>query len=87
MSSARIQDHFASLTDPRRRKVVYPNLMLHPHVHCVVSGGGLAPDESRWVAGRDDFFLPVRVLSRVFRGKFLAGLRAAFRQGRLDALA
>ena len=59
------------------------NLMLHPHVHCVVTGGGLSPDESRWVAGRDDFFLPVRVLSRVFRGKFLAGLRAAFRRGRL----
>jgi hypothetical protein len=59
------------------------NLALHPHVHCVVTGGGLSPDESRWVAGRDDFFLPVRVLSRVFRGKFLAGLRAAFKRGRL----
>ncbi len=59
------------------------NLMLHPHVHCVVTGGGLAPDASRWVAGRDDFFLPVRVLSRVFRGKFLSGLRAAFKRGRL----
>jgi hypothetical protein len=59
------------------------NLALHPHAHCVVTGGGLAPDESRWVAGRDDFFLPVRVLSRVFRGKFLAGLRAAFKQGKL----
>ena len=59
------------------------NLALHPHVHCVVTGGGLSPDESRWVAGRDDFFLPVRVLSRVFRGKFLAGLRAAFQRGRL----
>jgi len=59
------------------------NLTLHPHVHCVVTGGGLAPDASRWVAGRDDFFLPVRVLSRVFRGKFLSGLRAAFQRGRL----
>jgi hypothetical protein len=59
------------------------NLTLHPHVHCVVTGGGLSPDGSRWVAGRDDFFLPVRVLSRVFRGKFLAGLRSAFRRGRL----
>jgi hypothetical protein len=58
-------------------------LALHPHVHCVVTGGGLAPDEGRWVAGRADFFLPVRVLSRVFRGKFLGGLRAAFRRGRL----
>jgi hypothetical protein len=59
------------------------SLALHPHVHGVVTGGGLAPDGSRWVAGRDDFFLPVRVLSRVFRGKFLAGLRAAFKRGRL----
>src|SRR4051795_5910974 len=59
------------------------NLALHPHVHRVVTGGGLSPDESRWVAGRDDFFLPVRVLGRVFRGKFLAGLRAAFKRGRL----
>jgi len=58
-------------------------LMLHPHVHCVVTGGGLSPDESRWVAGRDDFFLPVRILSRLFRSKFLAGLRAAFRRGRV----
>jgi hypothetical protein len=59
------------------------NLTLHPHVHCIVTGGELAPDASRWVAGRDDFFLPVRVLSRVFRGKFLSGLRAAFRRGKL----
>jgi hypothetical protein len=59
------------------------NLTLHPHVHCIVTGGGLAPDESHWVAGRDDFFLPVRILSRVFRGKFLSGLRAAFQRGRL----
>jgi hypothetical protein len=59
------------------------SLALHPHVHCVVTGGGLAPDGSHWVAGRDDFLLPVRVLSRVFRGKFLGGLRATFRRGRL----
>jgi hypothetical protein len=59
------------------------DLALHPHVHCVVTGGGLSPAADRWVAGREDFFLPVRVLSRVFRGKFLAGLRAAFRRGRL----
>src|SRR4051812_43931019 len=59
------------------------NLALHPHVHCVVTGGGLSADEGRWIAGRDDFFLPVRVLRRVFRGKFLAGLRAAFKRGRL----
>jgi hypothetical protein len=59
------------------------SLALHPHVHCVVTGGGLAPDGSHWIAGRDDFFLPVRVLSRVFRGKFLDGLRTAFERGRL----
>jgi hypothetical protein len=57
------------------------NLTLHPHVHGVVTGGGLAPDEMRWIAGRDDFFLPVRILSRVFRGKVRAGLRAAFARG------
>lgn len=58
-------------------------LQLHPHVHCVVPGGGLSPDGTRWVSSRPKFFLPVRVLSRVFRGKFLAGLRAAFASGRL----
>jgi len=58
-------------------------LQLHPHVHCVVPGGGLSLDGSRWVGSRPDFFLPVRVLSRVFRGKFLAGLRAAQAAGRL----
>jgi Putative transposase/Transposase zinc-binding domain len=66
------------------------NLHLHPHVHCVVSGGGLscnargAVDASpRWVSCRPGFFLPVRVLSRLFRGKFLAGLRALHTQGKL----
>ena len=47
----------------------------HPHIHCVVPGGGLAPDHSRWIASRSSFLLPVKVLSRVFRGKFRAGLR------------
>jgi putative transposase/transposase-like zinc-binding protein len=59
------------------------NLQLHPHVHCVVPGGGLSPDSSRWIGCSPDFLLPVRVLSRVFRGKFLAGLRRAFAQGQL----
>ncbi|MDB5348947.1 MAG: transposase [Planctomycetota bacterium] len=59
------------------------DLQHHPHVHCVVPGGGLAPDGSRWIACRPGFFLPVRVLSRVFRGKFLARLRAAFDRGEL----
>ena len=58
-------------------------LQFHPHVHCVVPGGGLSEDRTCWVGSRPDFFLPVRVLSRVFRGKFLAGLRAAYAAGRL----
>ena len=58
-------------------------LQYHPHVHCVVPGGGLSEDRTRWIGSRPDFFLPVRVLSRVFRGKFLAGLRAARGEGRL----
>jgi Putative transposase/Transposase zinc-binding domain len=58
-------------------------LRLHPHVHCVVPGGGLAPDGSRWVSCRSGFFLPVRILSRVFRGKFLALLQARYNQGDL----
>jgi Putative transposase/Transposase zinc-binding domain len=60
------------------------NLLDHPHLHCVVPGGGLSPDGSRWIACRkEDFFLPVRVLSAVFRGKFLDGLKRAFHQGKL----
>lgn len=58
------------------------DLRHHPHVHCVVPGGGLRPDGS-WVACRPGFFLPVRVLSAMFRGKFVAALRAAFEQGEL----
>ncbi len=59
------------------------SLQLHPHVHCVVPGGGLAPDGSRWIECKPDFFLPVRVLSRLFRNKFLAFLRDAFEHGKL----
>jgi hypothetical protein len=55
----------------------------HPHVHCVVPEGGIAPDGTRWVRPRYNFFLPVKVLGRVFRGKFLAGLREAFAAGKL----
>jgi hypothetical protein len=58
-------------------------LQFHPHVHCVVPGGGLSPDRTRWVGSRPDYFLPVPVLSRVFGGKFLTGLRAAYVAGRL----
>jgi hypothetical protein len=59
------------------------NLLHHPHVHCVVPAGGLSPDHERWVHARSSFFLPVKVLSRVFRGKFIAGLKRAFRNGEL----
>ena len=58
-------------------------LLHHPHVHCVVPAGGLSPDQTRWVHARPSFFLPVKVLSRVFRGKVVAGLIAAFRAGAL----
>jgi Putative transposase/Transposase zinc-binding domain len=60
------------------------NLHLHPHLHCVVPGGGLSPDGSRWIAcPKSSFFLPVRVLSHRFREKFLRQLRQAFRKGTL----
>ncbi len=58
-------------------------LQSHPHIHCVIPGGGLSPDHSRWIPSRSSFFLPVKVLSRVFRGKFVAGLRRAFRNHQL----
>jgi hypothetical protein len=59
-------------------------LVHHPHVHCVIPGGGLSADGRRWVRCRERFFLPVRVLSRLYRGKLLAALRAAFDGGRLE---
>jgi len=59
------------------------NLQHHPHVHCVVPGGGIAPDGEHWIACRPGFFLPVRVLSRLFRRLFTAQLRHAFDTGAL----
>jgi len=59
------------------------NLLFHPHIHCVVPAGGLAPDRTRWIRGSDRFFLPLKVLQVVFRGKFLEGLKHAFVQRRL----
>lgn len=59
-------------------------LQHHPHVHCVVPAGGLTPEHHRWISSRQTFFLPVKVLSRVFRGKFVAGLKAAFREAKLE---
>jgi hypothetical protein len=58
-------------------------LLHHPHVHCVIPVGGLSLDGTAWVHPRSSFFLPVKVLSRVFRGKFVAGLKHAYRRGRL----
>ncbi len=55
----------------------------HPHVHMIVPGGGLSPDGTRWIACRPGFFLPVRVLSRLFRRLFLEGLMALHRAGQL----
>jgi hypothetical protein len=58
-------------------------LQLHPHVHCVIPAGGLSLDRTRWVRSRPRFFLPIQVLRRVFRGKFVAGLKSAFQQEQL----
>lgn len=69
------------------------NLLHHPHVHCVIPAGGLSADHQRWIHSQHRFFLPVKVLSRVFRGKFLAGLKCfhrnheIFLSGPLTALA
>jgi hypothetical protein len=59
-------------------------LQHHPHVHCVVPAGGLSPDRTRWIHTRPTFFLPVKVLRQVFRGKLVAGLRSAYGDGRLS---
>ena len=56
----------------------------HPHLHMIVPGGGIALDGQRWVSGRPGFFLPVRVLSRLFRRLFLKMLAAAHKAGRLN---
>jgi hypothetical protein len=53
-------------------------------IHCVIAAGGLAPAHSSWISARRSFFLPIGVLSRVFRGKFVAGLRNAFQRGELQ---
>ena len=59
------------------------NLLHHPHLHCVVPGGGLSPDGSRWISCKPGFFLPVGVLSRLFRRLFLEHLQHAFDSGKL----
>ena len=59
------------------------NLLHHPHLHCVIPGGGLSPDGERWIPCRPGFFLPVRVLSRLFRRLFFEDLQRAFDSGKL----
>jgi hypothetical protein len=59
-------------------------LVHHPHLHCVVPGGGLSPDGTQWVSCPRGFFLPVRVLSRLFRRLFLTALETAFDEGALQ---
>src|SRR5213594_2554588 len=58
-------------------------LQLHPHVHCVIPAGGLSFDHTRWIKSHSRFFLSIKVLRRVFRGKFVAGLKQAFQNDRL----
>jgi hypothetical protein len=60
------------------------NLLHHPHLHCVVPGGGLSPDGTGWISCKPRFFLPVRVLSRLFRRLFLERLQSAFDSGKLQ---
>jgi len=60
------------------------NLLHHPHIHCVVPGGGLSPDRTHWISCPPGFFLPVRVLSRLFRRLFLKHLEKAFEAGKLQ---
>jgi len=58
-------------------------LIDHPHLHCLIPGGGLSLDGKRWVSSRKDFFIPFKVLSSLFRGKFLDGLKKAYEAGEL----
>jgi hypothetical protein len=60
------------------------NIMDHPHIHCIVTGGGLSNDESHWVACRRNFFIPVRVMSALFRGKFLDYFKESYNSKKLE---
>ncbi len=60
------------------------NLLFHPHLHCVVPGGGISPDGARWISCRPNFFLPVKVLSQLFRRLFLQYLQESFDAGKLQ---
>jgi hypothetical protein len=58
-------------------------LIDHPHIHCIVPGGGLSPDGARWISCKEEFFIPVKVLSRLFRGKFLHHLKMSYNSDEL----
>lgn len=60
------------------------NLMDHPHLHCIVPAGGLSMDKQRWIPSRKRFFIPVKVISRLYRGKFLAYLKKAYNDNKLE---
>ena len=60
------------------------DLRLHAHLHCIVTGGGLHRDDDRWIPARQNYLFPVKVLSKLFRGKLLASLAAAYRVGKLS---
>ena len=59
------------------------NLLDHPHIHCVVPGGGLSPDGSSWISSKREFLISVKVLAKLFRGKFLDYLKQAFQDHKL----
>lgn len=58
-------------------------LLFHPHIHCIVPGGGISQNKAKWISSKKKFFLPVRVLSKVFRGKFLSAFESAYHQKNL----
>jgi hypothetical protein len=60
------------------------NLLFHPHLHCIVTGGGLSPYGAKWIPGRERYLLPVAVIGKLFRGKFLDALHRAYKSGKLD---
>ena len=59
------------------------NLLDHPHIHCVVTGGGLNKDKTKWISSRDNFFIHVKRLNKLFRGKFLYYLKMAYNEKKL----
>jgi len=59
------------------------NLLFHPHLHCIVTGGGLSLDGEKWIPGRERYLLPVAVIGKLFRGKFLDALHHAYKSGEL----